>query len=334
MGNEFDKILKIIQGEIPLVKRPFLVLAKELGLKETEFLKVIEKLIENSIVRQIAPIYDSKMLGYDSALVAFRVDKERLERVANFINSCPGVSHNYERTHDFNLWFTLAVFPDALSLEDIVKLMAERTQTQDYVVLRTVRMFKIGVKLDYESTLERESFSVNTYTYVPLSDEEKKIVSVTQGSIPLTERPFFEYAKKLSISEEDLLTKLREFKERGILRRISAILHHRRAGFVANAMSVWKVPEDSVEEVGSYIASFKGVSHCYERTTNESWKYNLFAMIHGKSVEDVQRLVERISEEKALRDYALLFSTREFKKERIRYFSEDFDEWLRKITSI
>ena len=333
MGNEFDKVLKIIQKDIPLVKEPFSVLAQEAGIEEGKLLKTIEKLVEDGIVRHIAPIYDSRLLGYDSALIAFKVDREKLEEVANFVNACPGVSHNYERTHDFNLWFTLAVPPEIAELEDVVRLMAEREKVKDYLVLRVVRLFKIGVKLDYESPAEKESVDTKVYTYTPLTEEEKRIVSITQGSFPLVERPFLEYAKRLRMSEEELLEKLSVLKERGVLRRISAVLYHRRAGYVANAMSVWEVPEDAIEEVGRYIAGFKGVSHCYQRTTSEKFRYNLFAMMHGKSQEEIKLLAETISREKALSKYALLFSTREFKKVRIKYFSEEFERWFEELIS-
>ncbi|SNZ14203.1 Lrp/AsnC family transcriptional regulator [Hydrogenobacter hydrogenophilus] len=332
MGNEFDKILKIIQQDLPLVSRPFLTLAESVGITESELLKTIEKLVDDGVVREIAPIYDSKMLGYDSALVAFKVPQDKLQMVADFVSSCPTVSHNYERTHPFNLWFTLAVPPDTLSLEDVVRLMAERTGTLDYLVLRAVRTFKIGVRLDYESAHEKESVGFTHKPYKPLKEHEKEVVRVVQGRMPLTERPFFEYAQMLGMKEEELLNLLKDLKERGVLRRISAVLYHRRAGFVANAMSVWNVSEDRVEDVGNFMAGFKGVSHCYERTTGESWRYNLFAMMHGRSEEELYNLAKHISQEKGLDDYALLFSTKEFKKRRIKYFSEDFKRWLKALT--
>ncbi|MFN3471272.1 MAG: Lrp/AsnC family transcriptional regulator, partial [Aquificaceae bacterium] len=320
-----DGFIKVIQEEIPVVERPYLEIGKSLGMKEDEVIKAIEKLKEDKVIRQISPIYDTKMLGYDSSLVALRVKQEHIERAASFINTHPGVSHNYERTHDFNLWFTIAVPPDVgVSLEDTVKYMAEKVEALDYKVLRTKRVFKIGVKLSYESLMEREEVSIKSYNYRPLTEEEKLIVRITQEDMPLVSRPFGEYAKRLNMKEERLIEKLLEFKERGILRRISAILYHRRVGFSANAMTVWKVAEDMLEEVGKYLASYKSVSHCYERS---GWDYNLFAMIHGKEERELKDFVEGLSQEIGIKDYALLFSTKEFKKKRIKYFSEDFYRW-------
>jgi len=324
-----DGLIKAIQEEIPIVERPFGEIGKSLDIGEDDVIKAIEKLKEDKVIRQISPIYDTRMLGYDSSLVAFKVKPERIEEVASFINTHPGVSHNYERTHEFNLWFTIAVPPDVgVSLEDTVRYMAEKADAWDYKILRTKRVFKIGVKLSYESLMEREEVSLKSYDYRPLTEEEKLIVRITQEDMPLVSRPFDYYAKRLNMKEDELIEKLLEFKERGILRRISAILYHRKVGFTANAMTVWKVKEDMIEEVGRYLASFKSVSHCYERS---GWDYNLFAMIHGKEKEEVKDLVRGISQEIGLKDYALLFSTREFKKRRISYFSEDFYRWYERM---
>ncbi len=324
-----DLLISRIQNHIPFVPRPFEALGRELNLSEEEILRELRKLKEERIVRQISPIYSAKAVGYDSALVAFRVDPSRIEEVAAVVSEHPGVSHNYEREHDFNLWFTLAVPPDApLSIEDTVSRMAERTGVRDYVILRTVRSFKLSVKLDYESLSEREREAVEGGDTVRrfLSEEEKEIVRITQRDVPLIPRPFEALARELGVSEEFLIEKLVSFKEEGVIRRFAAILHHRKAGFRANGMTVWKVPPQRVEEVGRFLASFRSVSHCYERTTNHLWGYNLFTMIHGRSREEVVSFVERVGKEIQIEDYRILFSTREFKKRRIELFSEEFYE--------
>ncbi|MFN3814182.1 MAG: Lrp/AsnC family transcriptional regulator [Aquificaceae bacterium] len=332
MTNNFDKVLMAVQGEIPIIKRPFWEIGQALDLEEDEVLEAVKVLKENKIIRQISPIYDTRMLGYDSALVAFRVKPERVEEVSSFVNTYPGVSHNYERTHEFNLWFTIAVPLDVgVNLEGIVKFMAECTDVYQYIILRALRVFKIGVKLDYESAREREEVSLKGLVYKPLTHEEKNIVKVTQEDMPLVKRPFFEYAKSLGMEEEELIQKLVNLKQKGVLRRISAIVYHTKVGFLSNAMSVWKVNSESVERVGNHLASFKGVSHCYERTTSNGWNYNLFAMIHGRTKEEIWDLVKVVSEETGVYDYKLLFSVREFKKRRVRYFSEEFYRWLEEV---
>ncbi len=326
-------LLSFLQEGIPIVKEPFKKIAEDLDIPQNDVIEAIKKLKEEKIIRQISPIYDTKSLGYESSLVAFKTD--RIEETANFINEHPGVSHNYERTDDFNLWFTIAVPPDSkLGLEETVKKIAEITKVKDYVILKTEKLFKIGVKLNFKDTKEKEDFFPENKEKkaVNLSKFDKEIIKITQKDIPLKERPFKVYADILGISEEDLIEKLRFYLQSGIMRRFAAILYHRKAGFKANGMTVWKVPENLVEEIGYKIASYRAVSHCYKRTTNEKWKYNLFAMVHAQSKEEIEELVEEISKETGIKEYKILYSTREFKKRRINYFSEDFYRWEEKYS--
>ena len=324
-----EKLLKEIQKHIPLVERPFGWVAKNLGVSEKEVIKAIEDLKARKVIRQISPIYDTRAVGYDSSLVAFRVPEERLTEVASFINTHPGVSHNYERRHEFNLWFTLAVPPDGgLSLEETVSLMAELQGVEQYAILRTLKTYKIGVKLDYKDLKEREEVQIVDRSFRgELSETDKRIIRITQRDIPLVEKPFDPLAKEIGVSTSELLDRLNDFKEKGIMRRFSAILFHRKAGFRANGMAVWKVPEDRIDEVGLYLAGFRSVSHCYQRTTNEFWQFNLFSMIHGRSEEEVIDFVESVREKVSLENYGVLFSVREFKKKRVELFSEEFYEW-------
>ncbi len=329
---EIEKeILKELQEGIPITEKPFQEIGNKLGIDEKEIIETISRLKEEKIIRQISPIYDTKALGYDSSLVAFKTND--IEKAAEFINTHPGVSHNYERTDEFNLWFTLAVPPDSkLGLEKTIQIMAEKTGTEDYVILRTEKLFKIGVKLTFSDTKEKEEIKKKKEKIqYSLSEEDKEVIKITQEDIPLVEKPFEEYAKKLNISEKELIEKLNLYKKAGIMRRFAAILFHRKAGFKANGMTVWKVPEEKTEEVGYKLASYKAVSHCYKRTTNEKWQYNIFAMTHAQSKEELEDLVREMSQETGISDYKVLYSTKEFKKKRIRYFSEEFYNWEENI---
>jgi DNA-binding Lrp family transcriptional regulator len=321
-----EKILLLVQ-DIPIVERPYAYIAEKLGMSEEEVLQTLRKAKEEKIIRQVSPIYDTKALGYQSALVAFRVKPERIEEVAQFINTHPGVSHNYERPGGyFNLWITLAVPPDApLSLEETVNIFAKNTE--DYAILRTKRVFKIGVKLGYDSVEERDEVQEISLSVRTLEELDKLIIRHTQDNFPLSERPFLEYAKRLGMDEPTLIEKFRGMKETGLLRRVAAILYHRRAGYSANGMSVWKVEPARMSTLGSLLASFKGVSHCYERETHPKWNYNLYAMIHGRTREEVESLVRKVSEKSGVEDYLILYSIREFKKTRVRYFTDESYQW-------
>ncbi|WP_457639293.1 siroheme decarboxylase subunit alpha [Persephonella sp.] len=323
------ELLKILQKGIPIEKRPFKTISQKLGISEEEVISMIKELKEQKIIRQISPIYDTKALGYESSLVAFKV-KGDIEKTAEEINKHPGVSHNYERTDSFNLWFTIAVPPDSkLGLEKTVNILAERTGTQDFAILKTEKLYKIGVKLDFDNLREKETAPIQQKEIksYQLTEKDKKIIRVTQKDIPLDREPFKIYGEILGIKEEILIERLKEYQKAGVMRRFAAILYHRKAGFKANGMTVWKVSEDRVDEIGYLLASYRAVSHCYRRTTNEKWQYNLFSMIHAQSKEELESFVKEISEEIRITDYKILYSTREFKKKRINYFSEDFYLW-------
>jgi DNA-binding Lrp family transcriptional regulator len=335
MNEKRSNLLRVIQDGLPIEKEPFQSIASIIDLPQKEVMDIIKNLKKEKIIRQISPIYNTRALGYDSSLVAFNVLPEKIEEVVNFVNAHPGVSHNYERNHRFNLWFTLTLHPDSsLGLEGTVMLMAQRTEVREYVILRSKRIFKIGVKLDMQedngTTDNGERVSGNDggkYKINSISDGDKEIIRITQSDLPIVERPFYEYVSLLGIDENLLLDKLKEFREKGIMRRFAAVLYHRNLGFKANGMVAWQVPEEEVEEVGNILAKFMHVSHCYERETNKYWRYNLFTMIHGKTEKEVEDVVRGMIEKAGNYEHLILYSTREFKKCRIRYFDEEFYKW-------
>ncbi|MCL4426201.1 MAG: Lrp/AsnC family transcriptional regulator [Firmicutes bacterium] len=149
---------------------------------------------------------------------------------------------------------------------------------------------------------------------------DQRIIAALQGDLPVTAHPFAAAAREAGISEEELLDRLREFQKRGWLRRVAAILYHQRAGVTANAMAVWQVPEERVEEAGRRAAAFPQVSHCYERIPYPQWPYNLYAMIHGFSEAECRRTAEEISRAIGIEEPLLLFSQKEFKKTSMEYF--------------
>ncbi len=324
-----EKVLKAVQRHIPIVRRPFRAIGDAVELTEEEVISILKSFKEEGIIRQISPIYDPKRAGYDSALVAFRVKAEDLERTAGRVSSCPGVSHCYERHHSFNLWFTLAVPQDSLlTLEGVVSLLAGEG-VEEVLILRARRTFKIGVYLSFRSMYEREEVQAPSEDPepVPLTPLEREVVRATQESIPLVPEPFRLIAENIGLEETLLLEVLRGLKGKGVMRRFSAVLRHRKAGFTANGMVVWRVPEEKLGNVGMFLAGFRCVSHCYERA---GWDYNLFSMVHGRSREEVEDFVRRVGEEVGVREYEILFSGREFLKRRIKIFTEDFYEWERR----
>jgi len=324
-----NSLLSLIQKEFPLVKKPFKSLGEKVGISEEEVLEILKEQKENSIIRQISPIFDTKKLGYKSSLVAFVVDDSDIDDAIKIINSHPGISHNYERSHRFNIWFTIAVAPDSkLGLEKSVELLAKLTKAKEHILLPTLKMFKIQVKLDTTGKdNKKEKVVKKSYKKLELTDFHKKVIEKTQHDLPLKSEPFASVIKELNISYEELFKILNDFKEAGVMRRFAGILNHRKAGFNANAMVVWDVDEKKGEEIGEIAASFSAVSHCYLRPKYPNWPYNLFTMIHGKTKEETNSVIEEIAKEIEFKDKMPLYSTREFKKQRIIYFTDDFYKW-------
>jgi len=256
-----------------------------------------------------------------------------VESAAEIINRHPGVSHNYLRNHAFNIWFTLAVPSDSrLGLQQTVDELRRLTEAESAVVLPTLKMFKISVKLDTtgkQST--KEKLKKREYLPVKLKARHFAAVRELQKDIPITDEPFRESVERLNMSYEEFFNIADELHKSGVMRRFAAILNHRKAGFTANAMSVWSIPEGKEEEMGQKIARYRAVSHCYLRPRYPDWPYNLFAMIHAKTVEECEDIIEEIANETGLDTYEKLYSTREFKKQRIVYFDPSFEEWENSI---
>ena len=164
----------------------------------------------------------------------------------------------------------------------------------------------------------------------PLSPRDIDVIRGVQGDLPLTPHPFADAARALGISEQGVVDVLRDLRERGCLRRLAGILRHRRAGFSANGMAAWKVPESDVVRIGEAMAGYTAISHCYQRTTYDDWPYSLFTMIHASSVAECDAFVAQLARTHGLDDYAVLYSSTEYKKVRPIYFSPEVEEWDRR----
>ncbi len=328
-----NELLSIIQKKFPLTERPFREIAKMLGSEEEEVMHLLREEKRAGIIRQISPIFDTKSLGYRSSLVAFKVPPEKIDATVALINSHPGVSHNYERDHAFNIWFTLAVAPDsALGLEKTVSLIAQKSGIDEYILLPTLKLFKIAVKLDTTGkAAKKERLSRKKRKEITLTPLHHEVIRASQHDLQIVPEPFAEIAEKVGIDTQRLLEVLQELREGGIMRRFAAILNHRKAGFNANAMVVWDVDEERGEEIGKKAAAFSAVSHCYLRPKYPNWPYNLFTMVHGKSKEQTDAIIEEMASELEYRDKRPLYSTREFKKVRLTYFSAQERAWEEQI---
>ena len=328
-----DEILSRIQKKFPLVAKPFEAIANELGISEKEVLDILQEQKKEKIIRQTSAIFDTKRLGYKSSLVAFKMPEEKINAAVKILNSHPGISHNYERNHEFNIWFTMAISPESkLGLDNTVELLSKLTQAEDYIMLPTLKLFKINVKLNTTGKDEKkESVKKVVHTEIDMTDLHHKIVRMAQYDIEMVSEPFKKIIDELGITYDKFFSILSELQAAGIMRRFASILNHRKAGFNANAMVVWDVDEgEKGEAIGANAAEFSAVSHCYLRPKYENWPYNLFTMVHGKTTEETNGIIAEMAKEIDSKSHMPLYSSREFKKVRIEYFTPAFSEWENK----
>ena len=331
-----NELLNAVQWDFPLEPRPFAVLGERLGIPEAEVRERITKVKELGVLRQLSAIFDTRALGYGSALVAAQIDPDRVDEAAAVISAHPGVSHNYKRNHRYNLWYTVAV-PPGDSVEEHVDVLHRESGAIVTRKLPTLKLYKIGVKLDMTGNtaanakaevLEHEKPERREHMEAPeLSDLEVATIRVVQEDLPLVEHPFAAYGELIGTDEATVLDLLRSFKERKLMRRFAAVMNHRSAGFKANAMGVWAVPEERLDEIGPQMAGFALVSHCYRRPVYDDWPYSVFTMVHGKNARDCEETIAAIHDETGVDEYALLWSVKEYKKTRVRYFTDDWDDW-------
>jgi len=249
------------------------------------------------------------------------------------VNAHPGVSHNYLRDNDFNLWFTIATEPDSkLGLRGTLDALAAEAGAESVRELPTLKLFKIRMDLEMEKGTKELASAAEAQEPAetepqPYDELDIAVIRALQGDMPIASEPYAAAAAELGMPVEKLLAHLEGMKERKLLRRVAAILFHRRAGFSANGMGVWKVPQDRVLETGKRMASFRGISHCYERPTYPDWPYSVFTMAHGRSKEECDAILDAIAEDTGISERSTLYSSTEFKKIRLLYFTDEFKRW-------
>jgi siroheme decarboxylase len=335
LDDDDRRLMNLLQSSFPLDAEPFALLAGEAELELEDVLARTRRLLDGRIIREITPIFDTRALGYESMLVAARVDPANPQRAARIVNSHPGVSHNYLRTHDFNLWFTIATPPDSkLGLDGTLAALMQETGAESMRQLPTLTLFKINMNLEMEKGTEALASAVEAappreLERQPYDETDVTVIRALQGPMEPVGRPYDGAAAAVGMSTAGFLEHLRGMVERKLLRRVAAILYHRRAGFSANGMGVWKVPEDEILATGRRMAAFRGISHCYQRPTYPDWPYSVFTMAHGRSKQECDAILDSIAAECRIdgSDRATLYSSTEYKKVRLHYFTDDYARW-------
>jgi len=321
MDSEDERILSLLQMEFPVVARPFDALAERLGTEPAALVARVRRLAEAGVIRRIGPVFDSRRLGYSSTLVASRVPAERLAEVAERVSRLPGVTHNYERRGAYNLWFTLT----ARSEKEIARTLDALGEETGIVFhsLPALAVHKIRAVFGADEATSggpprKESAPTE------LDDKQKQLVRALGDGIAIEAEPFASVAERVGRPVEEVLSQIRAWTATGLVRRFGAVVAHRRVGYRANGMAVFGVPGDRADAASRMLAERPEITHCYRRPPLPDFPYNLYAMVHGRSEEAVRTLVDRLAQKIGAADYALLFSTTEFKKSPMRYFeSED-----------
>lgn len=315
MENLEQKILEIIQDGFPLEERPYAALGRLLGVSEEEAFGCVERLRESGVIRRLGGVYDSRRLGYISRLCAGVVPEGNLDGFAAAADKIPAITHNYIRSHAYNVWFTVIARSEA-EIQETVRGLEAETALHDAHVLSASRMFKINtvmgkaaVSVNGLDQVSNKLVSKSAEPFVPNAKDRRRINALSKD-IPHTLTPFSDLGIDVSEIRGDLDLK--------IMRRFGAVLRHQQAGFDANAMVCFSVKD--ADTAGKVLAENSHVSHCYERAPFEGFSYNVYAMFHATCVEDLRAAIDGSVVLLGNPDHVVLTSLKELKKTSFCYF--------------
>jgi len=316
--GQLDKqICDRLQKGLNLCQRPFADIAEELAVSEEEVLSRVDELLKAGVIRRLSAMINYRSLGRASTLVAVAVAGNRIEEVAGVISGLENVSHNYQRDHFYNLWFTLQG-QDQADIDRQLKKLSDELKV-DFKSLPVEKFFKLDVNFDITGGSDKVMHKITSAEQVvEMTNLQKKILTKIQQGIKPTSNAF-DFLCDDETDIEAVLEVLEQLKNAGVIKRIAAVLNHRLLGFDANVMFVCKVEESETDSAGRKLAEYKQVSHCYQRKTFAGFDYNLFAMIHAKTMGEIVCLVDEFVASENITDYQLLTTVREFKKKPVRH---------------
>lgn len=312
------QLCSVLQKGLSICDRPFAEIAKSLGCDEREVLQQTRKLRDEGLIRRISALINYCALGMTSTLVAAHIRRANLKDVIEAINSLENVSHNYLRQHYYNLWFTLQA-RRAEQIEITLSNLSARFDV-DFHSLPVERVFKLDVRFDAQNGggLFEDVREIPKSKAVELNDNQKLILSKLQGDLDVVAKPF-DFLCSEDFQSGDALRIITELIDKGIIRRIAAVVDHRKLGFVANVLFAGEVRRDKITKSGKRLARLPIVSHCYERGTFRDWPYNLFAMMHSRSMNEIQEVISKFIEAEKIDSFQMLPTVAELKKQPVRY---------------
>jgi len=318
MANLEQKLLDTIQDSFPLEERPYQVLAEQFGSDEQTVFASVENLRQSGVIRRIGGVYDSRALGFISRLCAGKVPTaatgavgdSALELFAAAVNAIPAITHNYVRSHEYNVWFTV-IAENESEIQKVVDALCSRTDLHDVHVLSVTKKFKIDTVMrvlkENGDSRPRGNDDQGAQSKTALSSSDKARIRIACDDIPHTLTPYADWGVSPDELRDDLAQKR--------MRRFGAILRHQQAGFAYNAMVCFNAFEG-----GEILAQNSHVSHCYERPAFDGFPYMLYAMMHAQSAEDLDRYIKEAADSIGNPDYAVLLSIQELKKTSFQFF--------------
>ncbi|MCG6967797.1 MAG: hypothetical protein LJE59_14955 [Chromatiaceae bacterium] len=311
------------QGGFPIVERPFQSVAAKLGMTETVLIQTVRELLDDGLLSRFGPLYDAARLGGSITLAALSAPPAEFERTAALVNELPAVAHNYRREHALNMWFVVASERRS-GVDDCLATIGHITGLRVYDFPK-LREFYLGLWLELDAhggvatvPLPVAQAAAENIDMTPV---DLRIIAATQAGLPLVGQPYAQIAADLGVPVGHVLAAFERMLSTGVIRRIGAVPNHYRLGLRGNGMTVWDVPDEQVNELGQQIGAQDFVSHCYERPRFPGvWRYNLFAMVHGRDRDEVLDKTARL---RALlgapvRGYDVLFSSAVLKKTGLR----------------
>ena len=311
------------QRGFPICARPWARVAAQLGASEAEVIAAVARRLADGVVSRVGAVFRPNVIGA-STLAAIAVPEGRLAEVARIVSARDEVNHNYQREHAFNLWFVAAA-ADAAQL-DAALAAIEHESGLRVIRLPLVRDYWIDLGFDVHATgmhvppVRRVAAPVAP---VALSEQDRRIVAALEDGLPAEPRPYAEVARRAGVSEAYLTVRLADWLNRGVVSRFGLVVRHRPLGYAANAMCVWDVPDDRADALGAALAREDAVTLAYRRRRADGWRYNLYAMIHGRDRAAVSARRDAIAAALGLDGcpHDVLFSLAAYKQRGARYAS-------------
>ena len=308
------------QRRLPLEPRPFAAIGDAIGASESDVIRIVKELAATGVISRVGATISPNTVGA-SLLAAMRVEPEKLEEIAAIVSGDPCVNHNYEREHDFNLWFVVTAADRSALASALARLRAATGHDCLELPMERAYYLDLGFPIDMSGRKTEPVASAREATF-EAGDADLSLLHALEDGLAITPRPYADLGQRCEATEDQVIARLARLLASGIISRLGVIVRHRALGITANAMAVWDIDDDKVNDVGTDFAAVPFVTLCYRRPRRlPSWRYNLFTMVHGRDRATVEAQVAELAARASISPdrRAVLFSKRCFTQRGARY---------------